>query len=105
MKRKFIIFLTALITAACAILSGCSCAGCSGDEMLAFSNAFHGGSRPPANYNETLKYSVSYSADYLSSFKKDAELSKYFTFEYGVKLNALKMSGAGGNIVCVLYSF
>nr|MBO4518213.1 hypothetical protein [Clostridia bacterium] len=82
MKRKFIIFLTALITAACAVLYGCSCAGCSGDETLAFSSAFSGGNKPSANYTETLNYSVEYSADYLSNFKKDAGLDQFFTFEY-----------------------
>ena len=80
MKRKFIIFISAFIVAACAIFSGCSCTG---NTTLSFSSAFSGGEKPTsATYAETLQYKVEYSADYLTNAKKADGLDNYATFEF-----------------------
>lgn len=80
MKRKFIIFISAFIVAACAIFSGCSCTG---NTTLSFSSAFSGGEAPTtATYTETLEYKVEYSENYLANSKKDAGLYNYATFEF-----------------------
>ena len=83
MKNRFIIFTAAFVIAACAALSGCSCAGCGGDNTLSFSSAFSGGTAPTTEtYTERLEYEVIYKEDYLANSKKDAELDKYVQFEY-----------------------
>lgn len=79
MKRKFITFTAALVVAACAVFSGCSCTG---QQTLSFNSAFHGGTAPTNTYTETLNYEVKYSEDYLANFKKAAALDEYCTFEY-----------------------
>lgn len=79
MKRKFITFTAALIVAACAVFSGCSCTG---NTTLSFKSTFSGGEAPTASYTETLEYRIDYSEDYLERFKKDAGLSSAITFEY-----------------------
>ncbi len=79
MKRKFIIFISAFIVAACAIFSGCSCTG---NTTLSFSSAFSGGEAPTlATYTETLKYKAEYHADYLTNAEKADGLDKFFTFD------------------------
>ena len=72
MKKRPIAFFIAALVAGAAILSGCSC---SGDSTLSF-NSINATA-------ETLSYKVEQVDDY-GSTKKNAELDKYFTFEYSV---------------------
>ena len=94
MKKNFILIAAATVIGASAFLSGCSCAP---QDPLSFSVS-------PAN--ETLTYTVEYSADYIESYKKDESLNSLISLEYATgkyvstckKVDAEKRSAINSDI-------